>query len=140
MPAKRSSSFVDSNIWLYALIESGDATKSARATGLIRSVYVVVSTQVVNEVSVNLIRKAGFKEAQIRQLIDAFHARYRVAKAEHSTLRLASEIRERYSFSFWDGLIAASAIESACDRLYSEDMQHGLLVEEKLQIINPFAA
>jgi len=43
----------------------------------------------------------------------------------------------RYGFSFWDGLIVASAIGANATLLYSEDMQDGLLVEQQLRIINP---
>jgi len=30
------------------------------------------------------------------------------------------------------------ALEANCHILYSEDLQHGLLVEKRLEIINPF--
>jgi predicted nucleic acid-binding protein len=36
-------------------------------------------------------------------------------------------------------MIVAAALKSGCDRLYTEDMQDGLLVEGALRIINPFA-
>jgi len=49
----------------------------------------------------------------------------------------ASAIRERYGFSFWDGLIVASAQAAGCDIFFSEDMQHGLRIGS-LEIINPF--
>jgi predicted nucleic acid-binding protein len=51
--------FIDTNIWLYALIEDDDPGKSARAKLLIETrSAVIVSTQVINEVCVNLIKKA----------------------------------------------------------------------------------
>jgi predicted nucleic acid-binding protein len=53
-------------------------------------------------------------------------------------LTKASYLRGRYNFSFWDSLIVGSAIKSGCKRLYSEDMQDGLIVENELKIINPF--
>jgi len=40
--------------------------------------------------------------------------------------------------SFWDSLIVASALSADVDILYSEDMQNGLIIAEKLQIINTF--
>jgi len=30
------------------------------------------------------------------------------------------------------------SIEAGCEILYSEDMQHNLLIEQKLRIVNPF--
>ena len=50
----------------------------------------------------------------------------------------ASRLRQQYSFSFWDSLIIASALEAGVTLLYSEDMQDGILVAGTLEIINPF--
>lgn len=44
---------------------------------------------------------------------------------------------EKYRYSFFDSLILASALESGCDKVYSEDMKHGQNIES-LQIVNPF--
>lgn len=49
--------FLDTNIWLYAFVESQDETKSAVARQLINDNVFIVSTQVINEVCVNLIKK-----------------------------------------------------------------------------------
>jgi len=45
---------------------------------------------------------------------------------------------KRYQFQLFDSIIVASALESGCSVLFSEDMQHGLSVEKVLRIINPF--
>ncbi len=130
--------FIDSNIWLYAFIETDDPVKTTLARNLIQTVEPVISTQVINEVSVNLIRKAGFSEEQIRLLIHSFFAKYDVLPATQMLLLNASQLRDRYSLSFWDSLIAASALSASVSYLYSEDMQDGLLVAAQLHIINPF--
>jgi predicted nucleic acid-binding protein len=44
----------------------------------------------------------------------------------------------RYDFQFFDAIIIASALLSNCDILFSEDLQHKQLIENKLTIINPF--
>ena len=73
MPARPvTSCFVDTNIWLYAFIESDDPAKSAAARGLIAEIEPIVSVQVVNEVCVNLLRRAAFSEDQIGRLISSF--------------------------------------------------------------------
>ncbi len=48
------------------------------------------------------------------------------------------KIRGNHSFSFWDSLVAASAMDCDADYLISEDMQDGFNLENKLTIINPF--
>ena len=133
--------FIDTNVWLYAFIESEDdqeREKGRIARSLIRNTQPVVSTQVVNEVCVNLLRQAAFSEERIRRLIDAFYQRYTVISLNKEILRLASYLRERYALSYWDSLIVAAGQKAGVPVLYSEDMQHGLLVEGRLEIRNPF--
>jgi predicted nucleic acid-binding protein len=43
----------------------------------------------------------------------------------------------RFQLSHWDSLIIAAALEGHCEVLYSEDLQHGQIIEG-LEIINPF--
>jgi predicted nucleic acid-binding protein len=38
----------------------------------------------------------------------------------------------------FDGLVVAAALEAGCATLWSEDMQDGLVVDERLTIRNPF--
>jgi predicted nucleic acid-binding protein len=35
-------------------------------------------------------------------------------------------------------MIAAAALQGACDTLWSEDMKDGMLLEGRLRIVNPF--
>ncbi len=53
-------------------------------------------------------------------------------------LQNALEIKDRYGFHFYDSLIVAAALEAGCERLYSEDLQHGQAIGA-LRIENPFA-
>ena len=46
-------------------------------------------------------------------------------------------VRSAHGFSYWDSLILAAALEAGCSTLYSEDMQHGQIVDESLTILNP---
>lgn len=130
--------FVDSNVWLYAVIESPEsAAKSVSARTLVGERR-LVSTQVVNEVCVNLLRKAQRTEDEIRRVVQAFHAQHRVVPINESTMLVASELREAYSLSYWDSLILATALEAGATILYSEDMQHDLWIHARLRIVNPF--
>ena len=45
---------------------------------------------------------------------------------------------ERYKFSFYDSVIVASALHARCKILYSEDLQHGQVIEKQLRVTNPF--
>jgi predicted nucleic acid-binding protein len=57
-----------------------------------------------------------------------------------STIKLCWKVRRKYSYSYWDSLIIATALENNCSILYTEDMQDGQLIEDKLRIGNPFVA
>lgn len=59
MPDPDTRCVIDSNIWLYALIESDDADKSARARHVGQAGDAAVSTRLINEVCAHLIAKAG---------------------------------------------------------------------------------
>jgi len=42
-----------------------------------------------------------------------------------------------HSLAFYDALIVAAAVEAGCDRLYSEDLQHGRRFGDCV-VVNPF--
>ncbi len=131
--------FVDTNLWLYAFIESNESTKSARARELINDSNIAVSVQVINEVCFNLIRKAKYSNEQIEKLIESFFSNYVVIALDREILVTATQLRKKYSFSFWDSMIVAAALRANATLLYSEDMQDGLIVEKRLRIVNPLA-
>ena len=134
--------FVDSNIWLYALIETQqkeDQFKHEIAKKLIHQLTnIQVNTQIVNEVTINLMRKADKDNDFIYTFLRDFLAAYTVHDQSTDDLLTAACLRSDYSFSYWDSLIVASAIRCQCGVLYSEDMHDGLFVYDDLQIINPF--
>lgn len=142
MPAPKTEPqrcFVDTNIWLYALVDISSA-KHEVAKPIVSRPGIILSTQVINETCVNLLRRAAFTEANLQQLVAAFYEKYTVADVDRDTLLEASRLRENYSLSFWDSIVVASALRSDCEVLYTEDMQHGLEVDGQVTIMNPFAA
>ena len=71
--------FIDTNVWLYAFIAGQDPTKTQRANRLISTTTTItVSTQVINEVCVNLVKREKFSEAQVRDVINDFYHSYSV--------------------------------------------------------------
>jgi len=87
---------------------------------------------------VNLIKKVDFSEGKILNLIESLYKKYTVFELSQDILLKASKIRANQSFSFWDSVVAASALDCDADYLISEDMQDGFNFENKLTIINPF--
>ena len=136
---KGTRCFVDSNVWLYALIVAQNPAKTATAHALLSINTPVVSTQVINEVCRNLIRKARFSNDKIEQVINSFYDNYHVVQVSRNILLTATQLRKKYSVSFWDSLLVSAVLESGVSILYSEDMHHGLVVKGRLRIVNPFA-
>ena len=135
------SAFIDSNIWLYALIEDqqeNDKAKHPLAKQLLSEYSNIhISTQVVNEVCINLMRKANKDNDYILKFTQNFLASYTVHKQTTDDLLSAATLRLDYHFSYWDSLIVASAINNKCEILFSVDMQNGLKVYDNLVIKNP---
>lgn len=128
--------FVDSNIWLYTFIQQN--AKKAAAQQLVKQNRVCLSSQVVNEICRNLVRKAAFDEFRLRQVIERFYFAYLAIDLNEQILLAGSDLRLKYNFSLWDGLIVAAALAANATVLYSEDMHNGLIVKNKLKIVNPF--
>lgn len=133
-------SFVDSNIWLYALVlRPGEEARHQQAQSLISApLQRTISEQVIAEVSVNLLRKAKLDEARLLPVVESFYGRCNVVVPNFALHRSAHLLRQDYLLSYSDSLIVAAALVSDCEILYSEDMQHGLLVGGRLKIVNPF--
>ena len=113
-------SFIDSNIWLYRFIincnDPNAVPKQQIATNITNQENLIISTQVVNEVCSNLIRKAGFNNLQIQNLIEELAEGCTILPVSLETLHSAVKLRDRYLLSFWDSLIVASALSQSVPR------------------------
>lgn len=133
-----ANTFIDSNILLYAF-SSTEPDKQQQAKQLLREERAFcISPQVINEVSVNLLKKMAFTEEEITLFVQSSYNRYTVTPLTEQTFTTASKLRQQYHLSYYDSVIVASALLASCDQLYSEDMQHSLQVNGQLTIINPF--
>ena len=135
MLADKSRRFFDTNVLIYLLlheVRKADTLESFLAAGG------TISVQVLNEIT-NVGRK---KHRIALGVITSFLAELRIVldvipitAAIHDA---GLELIERYKFSTYDAMIVAAALASECDVLLSEDMQHGMVVDGRLTIIDPF--
>ena len=58
-------------------------------------------------------------------------------ESSRNLLDTALDLHRHDSLSWWDSLIVSAAIQGGCDRLLSEDLQHGLKIRG-VRILNPF--
>lgn len=132
--------FIDTNVMLYAYSDTEEHKRQV-ARELIVVNYTVVSTQVLQEFANILNRKFNIKYPIIRKAVEESIQNNNIVHTnKKSTIFKAFDIAARYGFSFYDSLIIASAIESNCSILFTEDLQHNQNIDNVLTIINPFLA
>ena len=130
--------FFDSNIIIYSY-SSTELDKSAIANELIFSLdEIIISTQVINEVTNILYKKFKLDTSSIRNAVLEIDNNFRIVGFSLKTQLKALEIKDKYKLQYYDSLILATALENGCTVLYSEDMQHNQIIENKLKIVNPF--
>ena len=126
--------FVDSNIWVYLFTADDDEKRKAACEFIYDSAKnnrLVISYQVVNEVC-SVLKKKKYTEPELRRVADEMMGLCEVCDYAGEIIFLASELREKHSFSYWDGQIVASALMSNCGILASEDMQDGLKIDNMI--------
>ena len=135
----RDKLFIDTNILIY-LYSNSEREKQAIVKNILfeREIEITISTQVIGEFSSILYRKYNHSIEIIKWAINDFKNNFSIRVIETGTVEKALEIMDTYKYSFWDSLIMASAIESNCTILYTEDCQHNQVVENQLRIVNPF--
>ncbi len=133
--------FVDTNILVYCF-DSANLLKKTKALSIVETLWEsskgVLSLQVLKEFFVTVTGRLSDKmdDAAARAaVIDllTWNIYYETSASFKKTL----EIMKQYRFSLWDANILSAALLSGCDLLYSEDLQHGQIIEE-IRIVNPF--
>ena len=133
--------FVDTNILVYAHDRSA-GSKHQRARVLIEDLWNsgcgVLSTQVLQELGVNVRRKAGrpLSLDETRRLIQDYLSWEIVVNTPASVIQ-ALDLEARFKVSFWDALILQAAESSGVAILYSEDLASGQSYGS-VRVINPF--
>ncbi|SFR60215.1 PIN domain-containing protein [Thiomicrospira sp. ALE5] len=130
-----AKAFLDTNILIYALDQ--DQIKKQCAMHLIAQGH-HISIQVLNEFASVCFKKLKLQPNQILSIIDLLERMADILDFNTQTIRHAIELKQRYKLQYYDSLIVATALGAKCDTLYSEDLQHGLIIDNQLQVINPF--
>jgi predicted nucleic acid-binding protein len=128
--------FVDTNVLL--CLASADADKADRAEATL-SGGGVISVQVLNEIANVLRRKMHMSWPETRLFLETIHASLIVEPVTQATHETGLRVSERYALSIYDAMIVAAALMAGCDVLLSEDMQDGLVIDDRLRIVNPFS-
>lgn len=130
--------FVDTNVLVYFI--SAEEDKKVKAGEVIFSGQEVhVSSQVMSEFITVCFSKSLLALEDLTVLVDNFFESLRFSCVEESTIKKSLRLKKEFNYSYWDSLIIASALENNCSMLYTEDMQDGQIIDDKLTIVNPFS-
>jgi predicted nucleic acid-binding protein len=128
-------SFLDTNILIYFLAD--ERLKADKADKLIADGG-TISVQVLNEVANVARRKMRLSWDETNSFLAIVRDLLHVIPMTVEIYDTGFEMAQRHGFSIYDAMIVAAALEAGCETLWSEDMHDGLVVENRLRIINPF--
>jgi predicted nucleic acid-binding protein len=139
MPTK-SKVFIDSNFFIY-LLNKDEAVKRQKCADLLltleKTSTIVISTQVVKEVSAVLLRKYHYPVDDLKVLLSQME-QFEVVETPVSVIRNGVDIMQSYRLSFWDALICAASANAKCTTIITEDMNNGQQILG-MKIQSPFA-
>lgn len=132
----RDRATLDTNVAIYAFDDA--STKAPIARKLLAEAD-FISVQVLNEFA-NVTfrkRKRGWADiawgvSRLRNVVPEICP---IGAAENAE---ALRIAERYQLSFYDSLMLAVALTGGARTIYSEDLHHGLAIDDTLRIVDPF--
>jgi predicted nucleic acid-binding protein len=134
--------FLDSNILVYTVDRAASPAKRGVAQRIVsgaRRDGAVISFQVVQE-TLNVVTHkwaSPLSPADTEVLLAGVLLPLWKVQPTEALYRRGLDIRVRYGYSFYDSMIIASALTGGCDRLLTEDLQSGQMIEG-LTMVNPF--
>lgn len=127
--------FFDTSVLLYLL--SGDSAKADRIETLLAA-RGIVSVQVLNEFAAVALRKLKMPLNEVREILDTIRAVCAIEPITVETHDRGLAVFERYRFSLYDSMLVAAALIAGAKIIYTEDLQHGQVIENQLRVTNPF--
>ncbi|MEE4287516.1 MAG: PIN domain-containing protein [Mariniphaga sp.] len=129
--------FFDTNILVYSYSFT-ELDKQRISRKLIEETDSYISTQVLQELVNTLTKKFGKSWNEAKKVVDESCKNNIVFSNQSKTISGACSIADKYQYSFYDSLIISAALSCKCKILFSEDFQHGQVIEDNLKIVNPF--
>ncbi|MCF0039334.1 PIN domain-containing protein [Dyadobacter fanqingshengii] len=127
---------LDTNILIY-LYDFSDE-KKRHISELLLAVRPAISAQVISEYLNVTKRLQKLPKLEVLEKCVKLLAFCDIIPLNVKTMEKALLLLRKHDFQMFDSIIIASALEANCSILYSEDLQHNQLIENKLTIVNPF--
>jgi len=135
--ASENKMFIDTNILTYAYSDT-EADKKEIVVALLKREKLCLRPQVINEFIWVMRRKYKVEMEKLKLIINGLFELYDVSIIDKAIVNHAIDISSKLQIYYWDSLMVSSAIGTNCDILFTEDLQHGQIIENRLKILNPF--
>lgn len=126
--------FIDTNVLVY--LASADPGKAARAEEIVAHGG-TISVQVLNELANVARRKMRLSWTETSELLSTLRRLVAVVPVTIETHDRGLHLAERFGLSIYDAMIVAAAAIAGCNVLWTEDLQHGAILEG-IRVSNPF--
>ncbi len=123
--------FIDTNILLYAL-DKHDAIKQKCCQKVLHNffnedVLGVISTQVMQEFYVGAIKKLRVEPLVAKNILHSFE-NFELIIVDSTLIKEAIDCSILNQLSFWDALIIVTAESAKCEKILTEDLNHGQII------------
>src|SRR6187401_1116385 len=131
-----AGNFIDTNVLVY--LASADPDKATRAEEIVARGG-TISVQVLNELANVARRKMRLSWDETNELVATLRRLVAVVPVTIETHERGLHVAERFGLSVYDAMIVAAAAIAGSDVLWTEDLQHGAVLEG-VRVSNPFLA
>lgn len=130
--------FFDTNIFIYLYADTEYIKQEISRTIVDEAFECITSTQILNEINNVMIKKWRMPHDMVKSILNDVQRISTLVYVTEDIIDKAVDLHFRYGFSYYDCLMLASALDSDCNVIYTEDMNSGQIIDNKLKIINPF--
>jgi len=134
--------FIDTNIFIYSF-DQQETVKRDIAKEMIKKALIdgkgFISSQVIQEFFNVATKKfeSPLSVLEAKDFMENVFKLLNVVQPNFDFISKGLDVSVTRGYLFYDSLIIAAALGSGCKVLYSEDMQHGQMIQN-LKIENPF--
>ncbi len=133
-----SKIFIDTNILVYCM-DHHDSAKQKASRLLLQTLgndhSGVISTQVMQEFFVVGTKKLAADPLLVKDILHSFE-NFETVIVTPEIIKEAIDCSIINRLSFWDALIVATADSAKCERIWTEDLNHGQVIRG-VKIENP---
>jgi predicted nucleic acid-binding protein len=133
-----SKVFIDTNILAYSM-DNHNSIKKKKCRDLLRKAHHdqqgVISTQVMQEFYITATKKLGADPLIVKEVLLSLD-RFETVTITPEIIQEAIDCSIISRISFWDALIISAAQSARCEKIWTEDLNHGQIIRGVL-IENP---